>query len=326
MGNLSTGEMIGYTLALIGIVIAIITYLLPREIFISWVKGIFKNIGIGIKYIWNQIVIILNYKIKVWEIIIFLLSIYGAFYISKHPLSTIVPLRITTKITILIAVFVIVFLLDVTIRKKYAKTKTLPLPVDVPEDIKKDFKEAEKCYYRDCLIASATLFRSVFEKTLEAHGYKIDDINNLHVQIEAATKDGIISETGQQKTYKEIILHEERKEVLKEEIILSRDYCQKFLKDFYDNNKKITKQDNLVLGIYSHKDTLDLFFNLKEISEMTKIRDTERLSRILNRLTNNKKFLKTGMHITLRHSIDGSIRENYTLTSEGRKYVLENLF
>ncbi len=120
----------------------------------------------------------------------------------------------------------------------------LALPPSTPDGIKSEFREAEKCLGNGCYRAAAGLFRSVLDKTLRDNGYKIGK-KNLKEQINDAAQDGIITESRKKRAHEEIrvlgndILHDEWKEIFREDVELTRNYCQRILEDFYDDRTSV---------------------------------------------------------------------------------------
>lgn len=127
----------------------------------------------------------------------------------------------------------------------YPKTyNTISLPKNIPQGIAKEFKEAEKCLGNDCFRAASGLFRSVLDKTLRENGYKTNN-ENLYTQIENAAKDGVITEARKKRAHDEIrvlgndVLHDDWKEISKEDAEAARHYCQRILEDFYDDRNSV---------------------------------------------------------------------------------------
>lgn len=121
----------------------------------------------------------------------------------------------------------------------------LPIPKDTPIGIKSEFREAEKCYANDCFRASASLIRSVLDKTMKANGYDTNKEKNLYIQIEAAAKDGVITQARKKKAHDEIrvlgndILHDEWREIPADDVVAAKHYCQRILEDFYDDRASV---------------------------------------------------------------------------------------
>ncbi|MFW2572122.1 DUF4145 domain-containing protein [Legionella sp. 29fVS95] len=122
--------------------------------------------------------------------------------------------------------------------------ESLALPRNTPDGIKSEFREAEKCLGFGCYRAAAGLFRSVLDKILRDNGYKKGNIN-LKAQIDEAAQDGVITESRKKRAHEEIrvlgndILHEEWKEISKEDVELTKHYCQRILEDFYDDRPSV---------------------------------------------------------------------------------------
>lgn len=121
----------------------------------------------------------------------------------------------------------------------------LPLPKGTPKGITAEFKEAEKCLENNCFRAAAGLFRSVLEKTMRANGYKTSQEKNLVQQIDAAAKDGVITQARKRRAHDEIrvlgndVLHDEWHEVKEEDVEAARHYCQRIIEDFYDDRESV---------------------------------------------------------------------------------------
>lgn len=123
----------------------------------------------------------------------------------------------------------------------------VPLPKATPKGITNEFQEAEMCYENDCYRAAAGLFRSVLDKTMRANGYKTNHERNLVDQIDAAAKDGVITESRRKRAHEEIrvlgndVLHDDWCEIDEEDVELARHYCQRILEDFYDDRESVLK-------------------------------------------------------------------------------------
>lgn len=121
---------------------------------------------------------------------------------------------------------------------------TLPLPKKIPQGILAEFREAEKCLSYKCFRAASGLFRSVLDKTLKDNGYKTNN-ENLYNQIENAAKDGVITQSRKNRAHTEIrvlgndVLHDDWKEITKEDAEAARYYCQRLLEDFYDDREAV---------------------------------------------------------------------------------------
>lgn len=123
--------------------------------------------------------------------------------------------------------------------------ESLDLPKKTPLGIKAEFREAEKCFGNDCFRAAAGLFRSALDKTMRANGYKTKQENDLYKQIEAAAKDGVITQARKKKAHEEIrvlgndVLHDEWHEISAEDVQAARHYGQRILEDFYDDRDSV---------------------------------------------------------------------------------------
>jgi hypothetical protein len=119
------------------------------------------------------------------------------------------------------------------------------LPKEAPKDISAEFREGEACLELGCNRAAAAMFRSALEKTLSAAGYKVTDRTNLYQQIEAAAKDGSITDARRHRAHEEIrvlgndVLHEDWKRLEDEDAVLARDYTQRVIEDFYDHRESV---------------------------------------------------------------------------------------
>lgn len=115
----------------------------------------------------------------------------------------------------------------------------LDIPPNTPPGIAEEFREAEKCFDDNYFRAAASLFRSVLDKTMKANGYKTCRRINLYQQIEAAAKDGIITQARKKRAHDDIrvlgndVLHEEWKRIPEEDVRACRHYCQRILEDLY---------------------------------------------------------------------------------------------
>lgn len=124
----------------------------------------------------------------------------------------------------------------------------LKLPALVPEGITKEFREAEASSENECLRAAAGLFRSVLDKTFRANGYKTNKSESLQTQIDAAAVDGVITPARQRRAHEDIrvlgndVLHDDWREVLRDEVELAHHYAQRILEDFYDDRETVLKQ------------------------------------------------------------------------------------
>jgi Domain of unknown function (DUF4145) len=122
------------------------------------------------------------------------------------------------------------------------------IPESVPKDIKAEFREAERCAAFLLNRAASALFRSVLEKTLKANGYtKANDpkLSDLYKRIDAAAADGVITQARQKKAHEDIrslgndVLHDEWREVTKEEVETAHKYMQRILEDLYDDRATV---------------------------------------------------------------------------------------
>jgi uncharacterized protein DUF4145 len=134
------------------------------------------------------------------------------------------------------------------LRGFYPETRErLPLPQAVPAGLVREFREAEDCLAAGCIRAAAGMVRSVLDKTLRANGYKTDR-ESLKQQIDAAAKDGVITEARKRRAHEDIrvlgndVLHDEWLEIKAEAVEVARQYAQRILEDFYDDRESVLKQ------------------------------------------------------------------------------------
>lgn len=122
----------------------------------------------------------------------------------------------------------------------------LRLPKAVPKGLLYEFREAEHCIESRAIRAAAGLFRSVLDKTMRANGYK-QPRTSLEQQIDAAAKDGIITESRRRKAHDEIrvlgndVLHDEWREIPLDDVLAAQHYAQRILEDFYDDREAVLK-------------------------------------------------------------------------------------
>jgi hypothetical protein len=124
---------------------------------------------------------------------------------------------------------------------------SLPLPKGVPVEIEKEFREAESCSSFGAKRAAAALFRSALEKTLKLNGYikQGNQLRDLQSKIDEAAKDGVITEARKKKAHDDIrtlgndVLHDDWREVTKEEVDAAHHYTQRIIEDFYDNRPEV---------------------------------------------------------------------------------------
>ncbi len=122
------------------------------------------------------------------------------------------------------------------------------LPEDTPEGIKNEFREAEKCLQLGCLRAAAGLFRSVLDKTFRANGLHTKKESNLYQQIEAATREGILTASRRRRAHDDIrvlgndVLHDEWHAIPEDDVLAAQHYAQRIIEDFYDDRESVTQQ------------------------------------------------------------------------------------
>lgn len=116
------------------------------------------------------------------------------------------------------------------------------LPDNAPEQIEKEIREAESCMSVEAWRGAAALLRSALEKTLSKNGY---DERNLYQKIEAAGADGTITSARRQRaqdlvrTLGNDVLHEEWREVTKQEVEGAHRYVARIVEDFYDDRATV---------------------------------------------------------------------------------------
>jgi len=116
------------------------------------------------------------------------------------------------------------------------------VPKNTPHEILAELNEAELCASVQAWRAGSAMLRSVLEKVLIQNGYSE---KKLLGKINAANKDGIITDSRTQKAHNEIrvlgndILHDEWKAVTEEDFSIAYHYCQRIIEDFYDDRDTI---------------------------------------------------------------------------------------
>ena len=133
------------------------------------------------------------------------------------------------------------------------------VPNNIPDEILAELNEAELCASVQAWRAGSTMLRSVLEKVLAQNGY---DEKRLVDKIDAANKDGIITDSRTQKAHNEVralgndILHDEWKEVTEEDFAIAYHYCQRIIEDFYDDRptvENILKEKGRIEEIIQNK-------------------------------------------------------------------------
>src|SRR4029077_3803219 len=123
-----------------------------------------------------------------------------------------------------------------------------PLPGAVPVDLQTEFREAEYCAACGANRAASALFRSVLQKTLKANGYtRTNDpsLRDLQKRIDAAAADGFITDARRKKAHDDIralgndVLHEEWRQVTRDEVEDAHKYTQRILEDLYDDRATV---------------------------------------------------------------------------------------
>jgi Domain of unknown function (DUF4145) len=122
------------------------------------------------------------------------------------------------------------------------------LPASVPEELAKEVREAELAASVGALRAASALLRSALEKALKANGYvKGNDrtLTDLQKRIDAAADDGIITAARQKKAHADVralgndVLHDDWREVTRQEVDTAHHYVQRILEDFYDDRPSV---------------------------------------------------------------------------------------
>ena len=133
------------------------------------------------------------------------------------------------------------------------------VPSNTQKEILAELNEAELCASVQAWRAGSAVLRSVLEKVLAQNGY---DEKRLVDKIDAANKDGIITDSRTKKAHNEIrvlgndILHDEWKEVTEEDFSIAYHYCQRIIEDFYDDRptvEKILKEKGRIEEIIQNK-------------------------------------------------------------------------
>lgn len=120
----------------------------------------------------------------------------------------------------------------------------LNIPDSVPEGIRKEFREAELCASVGAWRGASPLLRSTLEKALKDTGY---DSGKLHSKIDAAAKDGVITDARKRKAHENIrvlgndVVHEDWREMSEEEVEESLRYAQRILEDLYDDREQVIR-------------------------------------------------------------------------------------
>ncbi len=116
------------------------------------------------------------------------------------------------------------------------------IPSNTQKEILAELNEAELCASVQAWRAGSTMLRSVLEKVLAQNGYTE---KRLVDKIDAANKNGIITDSRTQKAHNEIrvlgndILHDEWKVVTEEDFSVAYHYCQRIIEDFYDDRNTV---------------------------------------------------------------------------------------
>lgn len=116
------------------------------------------------------------------------------------------------------------------------------VPNNTPKEILAELREAELCTLVKAWRSGSAMLRSVLEKVLIKNGY---NERRLIDKINAASKDGIITESRARKAHDEVrvlgndILHDEWKAVTEDDFTESYHYCQRIIEDFYDERNTV---------------------------------------------------------------------------------------
>ncbi|MDD4318984.1 MAG: DUF4145 domain-containing protein [Candidatus Peribacteraceae bacterium] len=119
---------------------------------------------------------------------------------------------------------------------------SLKLPNGIPAGIDAEFREAELCASAGANRAASAMFRSVLEKVLKSNGYTD---GKLHQKIDAAAKDGVLTEVRKKRAHEEIrvlgneVVHDDWRQVTDEEVEMAHGYAQRVLEDFYDDRETV---------------------------------------------------------------------------------------
>ena len=115
-------------------------------------------------------------------------------------------------------------------------TEHAKIPEGIPDGIVAEYREAELCASLGARRAASGLLRSTLEKTLRANGYLS---GSLEKKIDEAASDGVITEARRKRAHEDIrvlgndVLHDEWREVSKEEVEVAHHYIQRILEDLY---------------------------------------------------------------------------------------------
>lgn len=118
------------------------------------------------------------------------------------------------------------------------------VPDATPEKIEKELREAESCMKVCAWRAAAAMLRSTLEKTLIANGY---DDRTLYNKIEATAADGAITAARMQRAHDLVrilgndVLHDEWREVTRQEAEDAHRYVARIIEDFYDDRETVKK-------------------------------------------------------------------------------------
>jgi len=118
----------------------------------------------------------------------------------------------------------------------------IKIPDNIPSEIVAELNEAGLCAAVKAWRAGSALVRSALEKVFISNGYSERDLFN---KIEAAKKDGVITDSRAKKAHDDIrvlgndVLHDKWRAVDPDEFYLSYHYCQRVIEDFYDDRSTV---------------------------------------------------------------------------------------
>lgn len=137
--------------------------------------------------------------------------------------------------------------------------ETATIPEGITENISADFREAELCASAGAWRSASAMLRSTLEKILKVNGY---DKGKLIDRIDSVASDGIITESRRKKAHEDIrvlgndVLHDDWREVTREEFENAHHYTQRIFEDLYDDRpevEKILKEKNRLKEIINNK-------------------------------------------------------------------------
>ncbi|WP_354258143.1 DUF4145 domain-containing protein [Bradyrhizobium sp. F1.13.3] len=125
-----------------------------------------------------------------------------------------------------------------------SSVESFSLPEHVPADLASEFREAELVASVQAWRAASALMRSTLEKALKHSGYTKGPLARL---IDEAASDGAITAARSVRAHDEIrvlgndVLHDDWREISREEFELSHRYTQRILEDLYDDRISVLK-------------------------------------------------------------------------------------